>query len=46
MSKTIVTLQKLGHAMAESFRELAPKQQVQLRRQMYERITGKVFRPN
>jgi hypothetical protein len=44
MSKT--TVKKLGVAIVESFQELNPAQRAHLRRELYERVTGKVFRPN
>jgi len=41
---TMVALKELGWQMARSMERLSPTKQAQLRREMYERITGKVFR--
>jgi len=39
------TLKDLGRALGDSFRALRPVEHVRIRYELYERITGKVFRP-
>ena len=40
------TLAQLAQQMVESFQRLSPAQQDRVRKEIYEKTTGKVFRPN
>jgi len=40
------TLAQLAQQMAESFQTLSPAQQDRVRKEFYEKTTGKTFRPN
>lgn len=41
----MVTLKEIGLQMAQSFQKLSPAQQDDVRRAIYEKITGKKYRP-
>jgi hypothetical protein len=40
------TLNQLAQKMAQSFQRLSPAEQDRVRREIYEKITGKTYRPN
>jgi hypothetical protein len=40
------SLKELGNQLAQSFQRLNPAEQDRVRRELYEKITGKAYRPN
>jgi len=40
------SLKELGNQLAQSFQKLSPAQQDRFRREVYEKIVGKPYRPN
>jgi len=40
------SLADLARMIVESFQRLTPEHQAQLRKELYEEVTGKTFRPN